>query len=112
MVIRRAKADTVVDGRTIRAGETVMVYLASANRDPARWDDPAEFELQRERERHVAFGHGVHTCIGAPLARMEARAAMAALVERFETVRPGAGPGKRLPGGLLYGFRSLPLVFG
>ncbi len=89
-----------------------MVYLASANRDPAKWSDPANFELARERQRHVAFGHGVHTCIGAPLARMEARAAMGALVSRFESIARGAERGRRLPGGLLYGFRSLPIVFG
>jgi cytochrome P450 len=112
MVIRRATEDVVIDGVTIPAGERVMVYLASANRDPSKWDDPANFELVRERERHVAFGHGVHTCIGAPLARMEAKAAMSALVDRFSSIARGRDPGKRLPGGLLFGFRSLPVVFG
>jgi cytochrome P450 len=111
MVIRRATRDVAVGGRTIKAGEAVMAYLASANRDPARWADPANFELARERERHVAFGHGVHTCIGAPLARMEAKAAMGALVARFSAIERGAERGHRLPGGLLYGFRSLPVVF-
>ncbi len=90
----------------------VMVYLASANRDPSKWDDPANFELNRERERHLAFGHGVHTCIGAPLARMEARAAMQALVARFGAIAQGEGKAQRLPGGLLFGFRYLPVVFG
>ena len=111
MLIRRATEDVTLGGDTIGAGELVMVYLASANRDPAKWADPANFELARERDRHVAFGHGVHTCIGAPLARMEAKAAMEALVARFETVAPGAAPGRRLPGGMLFGFRSLPVVF-
>ncbi len=90
----------------------VLVYLASANRDPTKWEDPANFELARERQRHVAFGHGVHTCIGAPLARMEAKAAMRALVGRFESIARGAERGRRLPGGLLYGFRTPPIVFG
>jgi cytochrome P450 len=111
MVIRLATRDVVVAGETIRAGELVLVYLASANRDPAKWSDPANFELARERQRHVAFGHGIHTCIGAPLARMEARAAMRALLDRFESIARGAQRGRRLPGGLLYGFRSLPTVF-
>ena len=111
MVIRRATEDVVIGEVTIPAGERVMVYLASANRDPSKWDDPANFELVRERERRVAFGHGVHTCIGAPLARMEAKAAMRALVDRFPSIARGQGPGKRLPGGLLFGFRSLPVVF-
>jgi len=112
LIIRRATEDVVLGGETIKAGERVLVYLASANRDPARWDDPANFELARERDRHVAFGHGVHTCIGAPLARMEAKAAMTSLVARFSSVTHGARPGQRLPGGLLFGFRSLPVVFG
>jgi cytochrome P450 len=112
MIIRRATEDVVLGAETIKAGDRVLVYLASANRDPSRWDDPANFELARERDRHVAFGHGVHTCIGAPLARMEAKAAMTSLVARFACIARGAERGVRLPGGLLFGFRSLPVVFG
>jgi cytochrome P450 len=110
--MRRSKEAVEIGSQTIPAGDTVMVYLAAANRDPAKWAAAANFELARERERHVAFGHGVHTCIGAPLARMEARAAMNALVARFASLAPGSGPGKRLPTGLLFGFRSLPMIFG
>ena len=112
MVMRRATRDVTIGGRTIAQGDMVLVYLASANRDPAKWDHPANYDLKRERERHVAFGHGVHTCIGAPLARMEAKAAMEALVARFGAVRHGTERGKRLGGGLLFGFANLPLVFG
>jgi cytochrome P450 len=112
MVMRRANEDVEIGDESIKTGDRVMVYLASANRDPGRWADPANFALARERDRHVAFGHGVHTCIGAPLARMEAKAAMTALVERFASVAPGAVRGQRLPTGLLFGFRSLPVVFG
>ncbi len=112
MVIRRATEDVEIGGRTIRAGDMVMVYLASANRDPGRWDGPSSFELAREVGRHVAFGQGVHTCIGAPLARLEANAAMQALVARFATLGRGAARGQRLGMGLLYGFRSLPVVLG
>jgi len=111
-VMRRATTDVVIGTNTIKSGDVIMVYLASANRDPGKWSDPANFELARERQRHVAFGHGVHTCIGAPLARMEAKAAMGALVERFETIARGAQPGRRLPHGLLFGFRTLPIVLG
>jgi cytochrome P450 len=111
MVIRRAKEDVEVGGAQIKAGETIMVYLASANRDPEKWNDPANFEVARERERHVAFGHGVHTCIGAPLARMEAKSAMTALLARFGKVERGVERGKRtLGGGILFGFRSLPVI--
>jgi cytochrome P450 len=110
--MRRATEDVCFGERTIKAGELVMVYIASANRDPDRWSEPANFELARERDRHVAFGHGVHTCIGAPLARMEAKAAMRALLGRFERIARGVERGRRLPGGMLFGFRSLPVVFG
>jgi len=89
----------------------VVVYLAASNRDPARWQDAADFQIGREISRHLAFGHGVHTCIGAPLARMEAKAAMQALVARFATIRRGSAPGERLPGELFFGFRDLPLIF-
>ena len=112
MIMRQATADVTIEGVAIGAGEGVMIYLASANRDPSRWSDPANFDLVRERDRHVAFGHGVHTCIGAPLARMEAKAAMSALVARFSSIRFGETKGQRLAGGMLYGFRSLPVVFG
>ena len=112
ILMRVATHDVTVSGRAIKAGERVMVYLASANRDPGRWTDPAAFELSREIGRHVAFGHGVHTCIGAPLARMEAKAAMDALVARFASLKRGSQPGQRVPGGGLVGFRSLPVVLG
>jgi len=112
MVMRRARADVAINALTIPKGETVLVYLAAANRDPGKWREPAAFALDRARERHVAFGHGVHTCIGAPLARMEAKAAMTALVARFATLKRGEGETRRLPMGLLFGFRNLPLVLG
>ena len=111
LMLREATEDVTVSGRTIRAGETVVVYLAASNRDPARWSEAADFEIGRAVGRHLAFGQGVHTCIGAPLARMEAKAAMEALVARFATVRRGAAPGARVPGELFFGFRDLPLIF-
>ncbi|HEY1753315.1 MAG TPA: cytochrome P450 [Caulobacteraceae bacterium] len=110
MVMRLAREDVEIGGQQVKAGERVLVYLASANRDPGRWSDPADFAPAREGGRHVAFGHGVHTCIGAPLARLEAGAAMHALVARFGSLRRGAGRGRRLPAGLLFGFQSLPVL--
>ena len=111
LILRRATEDVTLGDRTIRAGENVVVYLAAGNRDPARWTGAEDFEIGREISRHLAFGHGVHTCIGAPLARMEAKAAMEALVARFATLRRGAGYGARVEGELFFGFRDLPLIF-
>ena len=110
LILRRATEDVTLCGQTIGADDQVVVYLAASNRDPARWQDAAEFEVGREIGRHLAFGHGVHTCIGAPLARMEAKAAMQALVARFATIRRGSAPGERVPGELFFGFRDLPLI--
>ncbi len=71
---RLARRNTRIGEVEIPAGKTVIVALAAANRDPARWDNPGEFRLNRERVReHLAFGRGAHTCIGNPLARAEIR---------------------------------------
>lgn len=112
LIMRRAREDTTLAGQALAKGDLLLVYLGAANRDPARWDHPGVFDLAAEHERHMAFGFGVHTCIGAPLARLEAEAAMSALLTRFERVQPGEGRARRLPSVPLFGFRSLPLVFG
>jgi cytochrome P450 len=111
IIMRRALEDTLVAGQTIAKGDMVLVYLGAANRDPARWHAPELFNLLDEQERHIAFGFGVHTCIGAPLARLEAEVAMTALLSRFDQISPGEGRVHRLPSGVLFGFRSVPLIF-
>ena len=80
MTARLAVRKTKIGDREVPAGKRVFVGLAAANRDPRRWDDPAEFKLNRPRiKEHLAFGRGAHTCAGAPLARVEVRV----LLERF-----------------------------
>ncbi|MER0449104.1 cytochrome P450 [Streptomyces sp. Edi4] len=71
-------AGTLIPG----GGEVVLVALADADRDPARFADPDRFDIRRDARGHVAFGHGIHYCLGAPLARLEARIAVRALLER------------------------------
>ena len=80
----------LADGRTIRAGDVVGFSLVAANRDPALTADPDTFDPTREPTRHVAFGHGLHRCVGAELARMELRISLRELVRRFPDLTPTA----------------------
>ena len=84
---RMAREDREVSGRTARKGEQVVLLLAAANRDPAAFEDPDRLDVGRRDVRHVAFGQGIHFCLGAQLARLEATLAIGALVERFPGLR-------------------------
>lgn len=75
--------DITIAGVSVPAGETVMLSLASANRDPHRFPDPDRLDLDRDTAGHLALGHGIHYCLGAPLARLETEIALAALLERL-----------------------------
>ncbi|WP_327381045.1 cytochrome P450 family protein [Streptomyces sp. NBC_01207] len=110
---RFAAADLELGGVTITAGSSVLVALAAADRDPARFAEPGPdvFDIRRTGPGHLAFGHGIHFCLGAPLARMEGRIAVRALLERFPDLAedPDAGPPDWLPGILMRGVTRLPL---
>ena len=108
-LMRTATQDVTLHGSTIRSGERVIVVMGSANRDETVFDAADDYRLDRSRERHLAFGYGVHFCIGAPLARLEARLAMNALVARASRIERGAGPATRVPSHLLRGFEHLSL---
>lgn len=84
LAIRRfAVEDIAIGGVTIPAGDTVLLSLAAAHRDPHRFADPDRLDIGRDVTGHLALGHGIHYCLGAPLARMETEIALAALLERF-----------------------------
>ena len=89
---RFATRDTSVAGATIPAGVQVLVNLAAAGRDPVRNDDPDAFDVRRAGAAHVAFGHGIHHCLGAPLARLEAEIAFSELIRRFPAMSLAASP--------------------
>src|SRR6266508_3803101 len=108
---RHALADLEIGGGRVRAGETVVAVLGAANRDPAQFPDPDRLELARKPNRHVAFGGGMHFCLGAPLARMEASIAIPALLGRLPGLQPGAEPPVRRDTVTLRGLASLPVTF-
>jgi cytochrome P450 RapN len=83
---RVALEDVRLGGATIRAGDSVLVSMMAANRDPSVFADPNEIDFHREANPHIAFGHGVHHCLGAPLARMELQVAVGSLFRRFPTL--------------------------
>jgi cytochrome P450 len=110
---RMAKEDVEVAGTVIPAGEQATVSLASANRDPERFANPDVFNIERaDANRHVAFGKGIHVCLGAPLARVEGQVAFATLFSRFPELRL-AIPAEELRwgGSFLRGFARLPVLF-
>jgi cytochrome P450 len=84
---RQTRRDVELRGKTIPAGKLVLAMVGSANRDPRHFRHPGRFEITRDPNPHVAFGHGIHFCIGAPLARLEARVALADLLERAPHLR-------------------------
>ncbi|UGY90298.1 cytochrome P450 family protein [Streptomyces gobiensis] len=98
---------TVIPG----GGELVLVALADADRDPARFPEPDRFDIHRDARGHVAFGHGIHYCLGAPLARMEARIAIRTLLERCQELTLDAHPAALAwrHGMLIRGVRRLPV---
>ncbi|MEJ2133033.1 MAG: cytochrome P450, partial [Gammaproteobacteria bacterium] len=98
--------------KDIHTGATVLASNCSANPDEADFEEAGRFIIARERSRHIAFGYGAHFCIGAPLARIESRWAMDALLDRVDGIAPGQSAGSRVRSDLLHGYSALPLRFG
>jgi cytochrome P450 len=93
LAIRRFPVEDVTIGAvTVPAGETVLLSLAAANRDPARFPDPERLDLGRDASGHLALGRGIHYCVGAPLARLETEIAVSALLERLPDLALAADP--------------------
>ncbi|MFF0479570.1 cytochrome P450 [Streptomyces sp. NPDC004284] len=108
----RVTREPVTFGDTvIPAGQSVIVGIGASDRDPARFPDPDRFDIRRETKGHLAFGHGIHYCLGAPLARLEGRIALRTLLDRFPGLELDAEAGSLewLPGMLMRGTRRLPV---
>lgn len=110
---RFSTADVELPGGTIPAGEQVLVVLASANRDSDRFPDADVLDLRRADPRHLAFGKGIHYCLGAPLARMEGRIAIGTLLRRLPRLRPAVRPETLVwrSSLLMRGLRTFPVLF-
>jgi cytochrome P450 len=110
MLFRKAMEDCEVAGVPITKGSMVVPIFASANRDEAKYPAADRFDVTRDAQGHLAFGHGIHFCLGAPLARLEARIALEAMFERLGEVRP-AGEPERVDSFFLRGLSRMPLAF-
>jgi cholest-4-en-3-one 26-monooxygenase len=106
---RTATADVELHGRTVRAGDKVVLWFAAANRDPRVFDRPHEFVPERTPNEHVGFGHGIHFCMGVHLARLEMRVLLERLVARGSTIRTLGEP-DRLASNWFRGIKHLPAV--
>jgi cytochrome P450 len=109
-VARVATRDTELGGKKIREGEQLALWIPSANRDEAVFDDPYRFDIRRTPNEHVAFGKGEHFCAGAHLARLELRLMLKALLTRIEHIEL-AGKVERLKSNAIAGIKHMPVRF-
>ncbi|MEU3313216.1 cytochrome P450 [Streptomyces sp. NPDC006687] len=110
---RFATRPLTLGGQEIAVGDPVLVVLAAADRDPARFTDPDTLDLSRSDNQHLGYGHGIHYCLGAPLARLEGQTALATLLKRLPDLELAVPPADlRWRGGLIMrGLRTLPVRF-
>jgi cytochrome P450 len=112
--VRAAREDVELDGELISAGQSVVLALGAANRDPARFPAPDTLDLRRRAAGHLAFGHGPHQCLGQQLARVEMRVALPTLLRRFPGLRLAVPAGEvplRDGAADIYGVRRLPVTW-
>ena len=108
---RVAMEDLEIGGQKVTKGQAVLTVLGAANRDPAQFGKPDELDLDRQPNEHVAFGDGIHFCLGAPLARAEGQIAFDTLLRRFPHPRPETDSLQWGGSFILRGLKSLPIVF-
>ncbi len=111
MLFRKTTAECLIADVQLPEGSMVVPLIASANRDERRYEDPDRFDVMRDTQGHLAFGHGIHFCLGAPLARLEARVALEALLQRLPFVELAEEKPERVDPFFLRGLKRLALAF-
>jgi cytochrome P450 len=109
---RRALEDVEIGGERVAAGQYLFCHLHGGNHDPARYADPDRLDVRRKDVRQLDFGQGIHHCIGAPLARLEAQIALRQVVERLPDLRLPPASLSWIPSIVVHGLTSLPVAFG
>lgn len=112
-MFRITVVDTELGDKKISAGQTVLSWIGSANRDESVFPSPDDFNVERKPNPHIAFGHGIHMCLGASLARLEAKVALTTLIGRFDQLQrqnPDQTP-EPIKNIIIHGVRHLPIVF-
>jgi 4-methoxybenzoate monooxygenase (O-demethylating) len=105
---RTTVRDVEVDGETIPQGSKIILFLGAANRDPRKWDQPGDFQLERATSGHVGLGFGIHQCLGQMVARVESEVLLEALIPRIRSIRLTGVPVRRL-NNTLHALASLPI---
>ena len=108
---RLALEDFELQGKTIMGGQEVLACIGAANRDPAQFAEPDRLDVQRAENRHIAFGHGIHYCLGAPLARLEAEIAFSTLIRRLRHPALATSDFVWAPSMVFRALQALPITF-
>jgi len=102
--------DAELHGQTVPAGSALLFVVSAANRDERRWEDPDRFDIHRKVGQHLAFGYGIHYCLGAALARLEGRIAVDELLNRFPEWEVDLDRARIAPTSTVRGFETLPMI--
>jgi cytochrome P450 len=106
---RTTTCNVEIGGSAIEEGRKILMFLGAANRDPRRWEDPDDYDITRRNAGHVGFGHGIHACVGAVLARLEGELILGALARKCASIEIGGEPRRRY-NNTLRGMASLPIT--
>lgn len=109
-ISRKALEDVKLGGRTVTRGQKVFCVLAAANRDPEVFSDPERLDIEREENNHIAFGTGIHACLGSHLARLEVQLAIGTILRRFPALRLATDEVEWEGSYVIRGLRSLPVM--